>query len=252
MTENSNLAMTADEETYTDEETLAQLEKVLKRRMGTYALLARLYRKEVDGEFLEELQRMHFPAAAQEERISRGYELMAKYLTGTYENTLQELAVDFVRVFIGYGMDAYSAAFPYESVYTSERRLLMQDSRDEVLALYRAAGLEKDKSWPESEDHLALELEYLAIHTRRAIEALAAGDEDGAFANLVTQLHFMDDHLMNWVPMMTADMRKFARTDLYRGLSYLTEGFLTEDRAFLAELVGEDADEEEAEASTQE
>ncbi|MBR2790269.1 MAG: molecular chaperone TorD family protein [Eggerthellaceae bacterium] len=206
--------------------------------MGTYSLLARLFRKEVDEPFLEELRRMSFPAAAEDERIERGYSLMAKYLSGVYENTLQELAVDYVRVFIGYGMDAYSAAFPYESVYTSERRLLMQDSRDEVLALYRAAGLEKDKSWPESEDHLALELEYLAIHTRRAIEALEAGDEDEAFANLMTQVHFMDDHVLNWAPMMTADMRKFARTDLYLGLSYLTEGFLAEDRAFLGEVLG--------------
>ena len=30
----------------------------------------------------------------------------------------------------------------FESVYTSEKRLLMQEARDEVLAIYRSAGLD--------------------------------------------------------------------------------------------------------------
>lgn len=235
---NEMIEPTTENAVYCEGETVVQLIRVLKRRMGTYSLLARLFRVEVDEAFLEELRRMAFPAAAENEEVARGYSLMAKYLAGTWENTLQQLAVDFTRVFIGYGMDSYSAAFPYESVYTSERRLLMQDARDEILALYRAAGLEKDESWPESEDHLALELEYMAIHTRRALEALESGDEDEAYGNLLTQLHFMEDHLARWVPLMMEDMRKFARTDLYLGLSYLTEGFLDDDREFLTELLG--------------
>ena len=40
--------------------------------------------------------------------------------------------------------------------------------------------------------------------------------------------------------MMTADTRKFAKTDFYQGLSYLTEGFLAMDAEFLDELLSED------------
>ena len=39
--------------------------------------------------------------------------------------------------------------------------------------------------------------------------------------------------------MMTSDMRRFAKTDLYRGLAHLTDGFLSTDRAFLADVLAD-------------
>ena len=42
---------------------------------------------------------------------------------------------------------------------------------------------------------------------------------------------------MAWVPMMTSDMRRFAKTDLYRGLASLTDGFMTVDFEFLQDLL---------------
>lgn len=53
-----------------------------------------------------------------------------------------------------------------------------------------------------------------------------------ATALLTTQQNFLEDHLLSWVPMMTADMKRFAKTDLYQGLAYLTDGFLNTDKAF--------------------
>ena len=144
-----------------------------------------------------------------------------------------------MRTFIGHGVDAFSAAYPFESVYTSEKRLLMQEARDEVLAIYRAAGLDKQDSWKEGEDHIALELEFEQILANRTVEALERGDEDEAFSLLTTQKNFLDDHLAAWAPMMTSDMRRFAKTDLYRGLAHLTDGFLSTDRAFLADVLAD-------------
>lgn len=40
--------------------------------------------------------------------------------------------------------------------------------------------------------------------------------------------------------MMTSDMKRFAQTDLYRGLAYLTDGFLQTDEAFLADVLAAD------------
>jgi TorA maturation chaperone TorD len=71
-----------------------------------------------------------------------------------------------VRAFIGHGNNAYSAAYPYESVYTSEKRLMMQDARDEVLAIYRSCHLDKAASWKENEDHIAVETRIHANHVR--------------------------------------------------------------------------------------
>jgi TorA maturation chaperone TorD len=164
---------------------------------------------------------------------------MCDYLSAAGSDVLTELAVDYVRTFIGAGNTGFSAAYPYESVYTSPKRLLMQDARDEVLVLYRAAGLEKQDSWKEGEDHVALELEFEQILAQRTAEAYAAGDEEAVERLLRAQRNFLEDHLHAWYPMMAADMEKFARTDFYRGLGKLTSGFLQSDLALLNDLLGE-------------
>ena len=40
--------------------------------------------------------------------------------------------------------------------------------------------------------------------------------------------------------MMTSDMQLFAQTDFYRGLAYLTDGFLQTDQTFLDDVLAED------------
>ena len=198
MTENAN---TAAEQASMDE-----LIKLIEQRAATYGLLSRLFRVEVDQELLDELHGMRFPASTGNADVDEGYLRLAKYLSNTWESSLTDLAVDYTRVFIGHGVDAYSAAYPFESVYTSEKRLLMQDARDEVLAIYRSADL----------------------------------DSESRLGQGTTQKNFLEDHLLSWVPMMTADMKRFAKTDLYQGLAYLTDGFLNTDKAFLDDVLTED------------
>ena len=214
-----------------------ELITLMEQRAATYGLLSRLYRVELDQEMLDQLRGMRFPAATGNSDVDEGYLRIARFLSNTWENSITDLSVDYVRVFIGHGVDAFSAAYPFESVYTSEKRLLMQDARDEVLAIYRANGLDKKDSWKEGEDHLALELEFEQTLANRTVEALRRGDEEEAAALLTTQQNFLSDHLISWVPMMTADMKRFAKTDLYQGLAYLTDGFLETDRAFLEDIL---------------
>ena len=227
-------------ETLADEATMQELVKLNEQRAATYGLLSRLYRVEVDQPLLDELRSMRFPAKTGNENVDEGYRLLATYLSNTWDNSVTDLAIDYVRVFIGHGIDAFSAAYPFESVYTSEKRLLMQSARDEVLALYRAAGLSKQESWKEGEDHIALELEYLQILSDRTAEALCKGDTDTATSWVRAQYNFLDVHLDSWAPLLTAEVKKFAKTDFYRGLAFLTEGFLETDREVLEELLAED------------
>lgn len=234
------------ENTTMTQEDLRALINLTEKRMSTYFLLARLYRVEIDQEFLDELRTMRFPVGTGNTKVDEGYRLMAKYLSNLWENSVTDLAIDYVRTFIGHGVDAFSASYPFESVYTSKKRLLMQEARDEVLAIYRSAGLSKLDTWKESEDHIALELEFMQILCKRAIEALEANDEDSAIALFLTQKNFLDDHLAAWVPMMTSDIKRFAQTDLYQGLAFLTEGFLDTEQEFLADLLQDAEDNAEA------
>ncbi len=210
----------------------------LRGRKATYAFLARLFRTEVDQELLDTLMGMQFPANTGNSQVDKGYRMIVEYLNHADANVLTDLAIDYVRAFIGSGNDGFCAAYPYESVYTSPKRLMMQDARDEVLALYRAAGLDKKDDWKEGEDHIALELEYLQVLCDRALEAWLAGDDARCERELLSQRNFLTDHLMAWYPMMAGDMMKFPKTSFYQGLGVLLTGFLSNEREFLDDVLG--------------
>ncbi|WP_302392919.1 TorD/DmsD family molecular chaperone [Eggerthella sinensis] len=211
--------------------------EVLRGRMATYQFLSRLFRVEVDQELLDTLMTMKFPANTGNELVDEGYRLMCSYLGKADAAVLTDLAVDYVRAFIGSGNDGFSAAYPYESVYTSPKRLMMQDARDEVLVLYHAAGLDKQESWKEGEDHIALELEFEQILIERALTALEQGEDETCLNLLLQQRNFLEDHLLAWYPMMAHDLQKFPNTDFYRGLGKLTSGYLRNDFEFLTEVL---------------
>ena len=217
----------------------AELATAMDGRADTYGLLARLYRVEVDGALLAQLRTMKFPANTGNAHVDAGYELMHRYLSSVWEPALLDLARDYVRVFIGHGVNGHSAAYPYESVHTSEKRLMMQQARTEVLAVYRANNLKKDERWRECEDHIAVELEFMQVMCRRTAQALREGDEGAATQMLATQRDFVTNHLANWVPMLVADMLRFSETELYRGLAELTLGFVQTEGELLGELLDE-------------
>ena len=192
------------------------------KRVATYGLLARVYRTESDQELMDE-----------------GYRLIVGYLSSSWENSLFELSVDYVRAFIGHGVNGHAAAYPYESAYRSEKHLLMQDARDEVLAVYRASGFDTGKDWKEGEDHAAAELEFMQALAARAAEQARAHDEETLLSTLRTQANFMDDHMLLWMPTFAHEVTEFAQTDFYRGFADLTAGYLQEDRSLLKGLLEE-------------
>lgn len=212
------------------------LAALMTLRARTYGMLSRLFLQEVDEKTLEELCGMRFPTATDNKDVDEGYRMLFEYLKLSWDDTVREQAIDYVRTFIGHGVNGYSAAYPFESVYTSERRLLMQEARAEVLQTLRENGLKRG-SWTEGEDHVALELEFMQRMSMRAGEALEAGDEGAAIAHLRTQQIFMRDHLLNWLPMLVADMEKFSQTKFYQGLAKLTMGYLEEDSSVVDELL---------------
>lgn len=209
---------------------------LMQARASTYGMLARLYRKEIDEQTLDELQSMRFPTATGNDKIDAGYRLLYDYLRVAWDDSLLELSIDYVRTFIGHGVNGYSAAYPYESVYTSERRLMMQEARAEVLQVFRDNHM-KRQGWNDCEDHIAIELEFMQRMCLRTADDLQNGDEDAAIVKLTTQHDFARDHLLNWMPMLTYDMEKFANTDFYKGLAKLSMGYVEEDMALLTELL---------------
>ena len=208
-----------------------------ENRARVYALLSRCYEKELDAAFAAELAEAA-RVESDDPALAEGFAALQADLAGCDDGQLELLAVVFDRVFFGMGPRSAQKAFPYESVYTSEGGLMMQEAYAEVLHVYRNAGFAKNPGFKEPEDHLAVELAFMALLCGRAVEALRAGDEAGAERRLRAQREFLCDHLLNWIDRFTADVRKAAEDGFYFDLATFTEDFLTADAAELAEVLG--------------
>ena len=203
-------------------------------RAGFYRFLAGVYLYEPTDEQIETMAHATFPT--DESEIGRGYAMIAEYLRHRDTGTRQEIAVDYAHTFLGAGNYDKLMAPPYESVYTSEEHLLMQDARDGALHYYRTEGLDLPEENTTPEDHLGFEMQFMATLVERAAEALRAGSE-AEFARLVgVQRGFFSEHLANWLPVFTADIDRHCKTDYYRGVALLTRGLLAEEREVLAGL----------------
>ncbi|MBM4467197.1 MAG: molecular chaperone TorD family protein, partial [Chloroflexi bacterium] len=170
----------------------AALATLVANRGSTYGFLARIYRVEVDQELLDQMVKMDLSVDVDEPEISAGYRLLKGFLGHLTGSTLTDLAVEYARIFLGAGFSGGDGAYPYESVYTSPHRLVMQEARDQVLKIYREEGLDRAEEFNEPEDHVALELEFMAYLCQKTTEALKAGDKVGTLGYLTKQKDFLE------------------------------------------------------------
>ena len=194
----------------------------MEPRARLYSLLSRLYRVEVDAPLLETLKGLSFPAAANE-TLAEGYAMLTAYLANCGENALDDLAVDYATVFLAAGSADGQAAIPCESVYTSPKKIFMQEAWEDVCRIYAEKGLTKSGRHADlMEDHLALELEFMATLVKRR--------------DPKTEQEFIESHLLNWVPGFMADIDKYADHDFYKAVGRITLGFLQMENELLAAL----------------
>lgn len=168
--------------------------------------------------------------------IDEGLAAIREYLRHRHGGTRQELAVDYARVFLGAGSYDRILAPPYESVFTSEERILMQDARDGAVSYYRRGGLDLPADNTTPEDHLGFELQFVAELADRANAAIAA-DDAGALVDAVDLgRSFFVHHQANWLPAFCDAVDEFAQTDFYRAVATMTRGYVESESAFFAEI----------------
>lgn len=209
----------------------AEMRAANDNRAAFCRFLASLYLYELTDEQIEAFA--HLGCAGDGSPVDEALATMKEYLRHRHGGTRQELAVEYARVFLGAGSYDRILAPPYESVFTSEERLLMQDARDGAVAYYRRAGLDLPADNTTPEDHLGFELQFVATLIDRASAALAAGD-DGALAEAVQlQRGFFAQHQEGWLPVFCDAVEEHAQTAFYQGLAALTRAYVNEEGAFL-------------------
>ncbi len=158
-----------------------------------------------------------------DEKSRQGVRLL---LAGATEGAVP-LARDHQRLFVGPGR---LLAAPYESVYLSRDHLLFEEQTLQVREAYRAFGLVAPALNREPDDHLGLELHFLAEVCLRSLDALDTGDDDRFDATLAAHQSFLTDHVLRWAPAFLDLVTEHARTDFFRGAALLTAGLLDEAR----------------------
>lgn len=223
----------------------AALADLMASRANVYRLLSRCYRSEMDATLAREISG-EFTFETDDDALAAALAAMRAALADADDGTLEQLAVTFDRVFFGMGPLTARHAFPYESVYTSDKGILMQEAYTSVARTYREQSLAKDASFTEPEDHLAVELAFMATLADRARAFLEANNPSGDTAaeeTLAQSLAFARAHLLNWIDRFCAELERAAMPEdagdggFYANLARFTATFVAGDAALLEETL---------------
>ncbi|HYG57443.1 MAG TPA: molecular chaperone TorD family protein, partial [Symbiobacteriaceae bacterium] len=166
-------------------------------RAQVYSLLATLFLTPPDGATLDALRHPSFvtdwPLGRGIRDVEAGLTRLAGALPGATATGLRE---EFWNLF---GTLGPAAAPPWQSVYLDRDHVLMGEETLRVRALFARFGLATAPDGRQPEDHLGLQLQFLAALAARTAERLAAGDQPGARALLEGQRECLEAHLLRWV-----------------------------------------------------
>src|SRR5690554_3404604 len=125
-----------------------------------------------------------------------------------------------------YGTMAVARVAPYESVHRGQDRLVFDDHTLQVREAYRTLSLQAPHLNREPDDHVGLELEFIAQSCLRALEALDQDSDNDAQRYVRLGADFFRDHLAQWAPEMLGRVVAEAHTSFMAGLAHLTVGAL--------------------------
>lgn len=220
------------------EASVTELIEVNAGRAAYYRMLAELLWKELSQEQIDHLASLDLKSlAAGDDGLAAGYGDMERYLRRRNTGTRQELAVDYAHTFLAAGNYESFAATPFESVFTSEMGLLMQDARDEVYKSFCAEHIQPDEELHTPEDHLSFEFEFMATLLERTNAACLSGDFARAETLSKKAADFHKDHQLNWVDDFCDAVNEVAETRFYRGLSQVIRAFIHMETEVIADMV---------------
>ncbi len=158
-------------------ENLNQWKTTLLGEALLFGLLGKAIYEELDKPWLEELiaedMFTEVPFGAGQEEIKHGLDLLQIWAKENRKSISEEKfrALNQDKLYLFIGTDHVQAPV-WESVYLSEDRLTFQEQTLDVRNWYRRFGLEADKIYREPDDHIGLEMIFLAHLATLGIQAL--------------------------------------------------------------------------------
>lgn len=153
-------------------------------------------------------------------------------------HSIQDLLVDFEALM---RVPGCNYLHPFESCYlektsgrSGSRWGPLAGVRSQALArIFEIEGVEIDEAALDFPDHIAAELAFMGHLCRSEVLAIERKDESALSLACHKQQLFSREHLSQWVMHFTSEMKRKARTDVYRGIAEMLSVFMVHENTYL-------------------
>jgi len=152
-----------------------------------------------------------------------------KDLEGLKGEKLDEARWEYNRLFIG---PKKPIAVPFESVYRSEKHLLMREFAYEVREFYAQVGLEVEKKDHFPDDFIGFEFQYLFYVSKLVIELIKHKREKEAEELILVRKEFLQEHPLKWFFDFCDDISKGSKEKIWKNLAEFILKILEKEKAF--------------------
>lgn len=216
---------------------------LLANRTYLYKLLQRIFGDEPNLELLKVVSNPHTKESLQLILGDEGHkfdiyldlfaELNAEMMKDA-NGLLGRMKTEYTCLFIGPNK---LPAPPWESVYATKEGLIFQESTLKVRRIFLKYSFLPANYPHEADDHLALELDFMAHLAGLAGEGFEQEKMAEVKKLLLDQIAFQDEHLLAWIGDFATQIQQSKTHYFYPQVALLTEKVLKIDAALLEELI---------------
>jgi TorA maturation chaperone TorD len=198
------------------------MKELAGHRSNIYGLLATIYRREMTSDLLKQIKDPSMLGVLS----TLGLKLNNGFLKKPEHELLEDLAVEYARLFVGPGKHIS----PHESVHHKKEGVqsgqLWGELTAEVKSIIESSGLEYKSEYKGLPDHISVELEFMQQVILREAQAGQADDDKTALLCREHEKKFVDEHLFCWIPDFCEKVIKAAELSFYREMARLTHRFI--------------------------
>jgi TorA maturation chaperone TorD len=191
-------------------------------RSNIYGFLAIVYRQEVTSDLLQQIKDPQFLGVLS----NFGVNLNNNFIQHPEEDLLEDLAVEYARLFLGPGKHISPHESVHHQIEDGQNGKLWGASTVETKKFIESLGLSCKPEYTGLPDHISVELELMQQITQREKQAWAEGDKKTALKCLKKEKKFIKEHLARWIPDFCNKVIQEAELPLYREMAKLTKNFI--------------------------
>ncbi len=216
-------------------------EEICKVRSKVYGFLGTLLLEPIQNENGSIIQCefwQEFPLEANNDRMKAGLDKLIECTKGLEKYPVAEAVlltqIEFTHLFHGPGQPQ---APPWESYYRTPEKVLSGWPTLQVREVYRQHGFEIAARNKQFEDHMGLELIFLASVSEVLGQAFKDQDYQTASAIIKGQQEFITGHPLTWISEFASDACSPESIGFYPALIELIWGLLLEDSDLLSSML---------------